>query len=70
MIHNSFIDLAEREHLDKARDSLVARILELVHTENDLRYVGIINEKCYTKTEIIIQMFKPEMLSCSFSVFF
>jgi len=36
-IHASLIDLLENEYLDKARDLLVARILELIHTEEGLQ---------------------------------
>jgi len=36
LIHNSLVDLAEHEYLDKSRGLLVARMLELIHTEEGL----------------------------------
>jgi hypothetical protein len=36
LIHNSLVDLVEHEYLDKARDLLVARTLELIHREEGL----------------------------------
>lgn len=36
LIHNSLVDLAEHEYLDKSRGLLVAKMLELIHTEEGL----------------------------------
>jgi hypothetical protein len=36
LIHASLIDLLENEYLDKEKDLLVAKILELIHTEEGL----------------------------------
>jgi hypothetical protein len=40
LIHNSLVDLVEHEYLDKARGWLVARMLELMHTEEGLPPCG------------------------------
>ena len=40
LIHNSLVDLVEHEHLDKSRDLLVAKMFELIHTEEGLPPCG------------------------------
>lgn len=40
LIHNSLVDLVEHEHLDKPRDLLVAKMFELIHTEEGLPPCG------------------------------
>ena len=40
LIHNSLVDLVGHDHLDKSRDLLVARMLELIHTEEGLPPCG------------------------------
>ena len=40
LIHASLVDLLENEYLDEAKDLLVARMLELMHTEEGLPPCG------------------------------
>jgi len=46
LIHNSLVDLVEHEYLDKLRGLLVARMLELIHTEEGLPPCGEYKCKC------------------------
>jgi len=51
VIHASLIDLLENEHLDETKDLLVARMLELIHTEEDLPPCS--NYRCKLKREML-----------------
>jgi len=51
LIHNSLVDLAEHEYLDKSRGLLVARMLELIHTEEGLPPCG--EYKCKYQREML-----------------
>lgn len=51
LIHNSLVDLVEHEYLDKLRGLLVARMLELIHTEEGLPPCG--EYKCKHQREML-----------------
>jgi hypothetical protein len=51
LIHNSLVDLVEHEYLDKARGLLVARMLELMHTEEGLPPCG--KYRCELQREML-----------------
>lgn len=51
LIHNSLVDLVEHEYLDKAKQMLVARMLELMHTEEGLPPCG--KYRCELQREML-----------------
>jgi hypothetical protein len=51
LIHDALVDLLENEYLDKAKDLLVARIFELIHTAEGSLQCG--ESRCEHRRELL-----------------